>query len=554
MPVVGWDPTRLSRRLARAAWARCTGPATRVSTARSQSRCCRRSLPADPQFRERFDREARAISSLNHPAHLHALRRRATRQASDFLVMEYLEGETLARPARRKGALPLDEALDHRDPDRRCARQGASRGHRPSRSEARQHHVDEVRGAQAARLRTGEGGPRPWCATQRLLSMLADDAARADGTGQPSSARSSTWRQSRSKGCEADARTDIFAFGARAVRDAHGAAGVRRQDARTTARRDSQGRAAARLDGAAARFQIARSHCQHVPRQGAGGPMADARDLVRELRWVAQAASQGDTGGPATVGSDESVGASGDGSRSKRSSRAKWAVAGVLAAALLATTVVAIQHVREAPVPQEVVQFAIPPPDGTQFGGPPSGGTGSIPQVAISPDGRTVVFVARRQDTPALWVRPIGSAEARLLPGTDGAAFPFWSPDSRYIGFFADGKLKKVQLAGGPPIVLCNTSRGFGGSWNRANVILFSPGSPTGAASGLQRVPAAGGTPVPASALDTEYRRNVASMAVLPARWAALPLHRRDRNVLPSLEAGSCESRHSRWPRSRHAD
>ena len=77
-----------------------------------------------------------------------------------------------------------------------------------------------------------------------------------------------------------------------------------------------------------------------------------------------------------------------------------------------------------------------------------------------------------------IWLRPVGALAARPIPGTEGGAFPFWSPDSRFIGFFAGGKLKKVPIAGGPPIVLCDAPAGRGGSWSRDNVILFAPGPP----------------------------------------------------------------------------
>jgi Tol biopolymer transport system component len=100
-----------------------------------------------------------------------------------------------------------------------------------------------------------------------------------------------------------------------------------------------------------------------------------------------------------------------------------------------------------------------------------------------------------------LWLRPVGSVDARPLAGTDDGTFPFWSPDSRYIAFFAEGKLKKVAVAGGPPVVLCAALAGRGGTWNRDNVILFSAST----TEPLQRVSGAGGIPQPASALDTTY-------------------------------------------------
>jgi eukaryotic-like serine/threonine-protein kinase len=478
-------------------------------------------LAADPQLRERFDREARAISSLSHP-NICTLYDIGHEAGTDFLVLEYLEGQTLAERLAPGSAAQASVSESPKPEVRRSMGAG-----RLSVSEAlsiaiqiadaldKAHRSGIVhRDLKPANVMLTKSGAKlldfglakasaPVVAAQGL-SMLPTTPPALTAQG----AILGTFQYmapEQIEGLDADARTDIFAFGALMFE-------------MLTARRAFEGQTRAQLLGSILKDE--------PPRVSTFQPLASkaldrivstclakapedrwqtARDLVRELRWVAEAGSQGDAGSPTRVVSDDGPGASGDGSRPKRSLRAAWAVAGVLAAALIATTVVAIQHVREIPAPQEVVQFAIPLPDGTQFGGLPLGGTGTIPQVAISPDGRNVVFVARRQDAYALWVRPIGSAEARLLSGTDGGAFPFWSPDSRYVGFFADGKLKKVQLTGGPPIVLCDALRGFGGSWNRANVILFSPGAATGAVGGLQRVPAAGGTPVPASALDTEY-------------------------------------------------
>ena len=101
------------------------------------------------------------------------------------------------------------------------------------------------------------------------------------------------------------------------------------------------------------------------------------------------------------------------------------------------------------------------------FGGPAAGGTGSAAQLAISPDGRNIAFVAGTQAAFTIWLRPVASAEARPIQGTGGAAFPFWSPDSRFIAFFADNKLKKVAIAGGPPVVVADTGRG---RWKLENI------------------------------------------------------------------------------------
>ena len=181
-----------------------------------------------------------------------------------------------------------------------------------------------------------------------------------------------------------------------------------------------------------------------------------------------------------------------------------------------------------------------------------AGGTGIAPQVAVSPDGQNVVFVARTQSTYQLWLRPVATLAARPLPGTEGGAFPFWSPDSRFIGFFADGKLKKVAIAGGPPVVLCDAPSGRGGSWSRDNVIVFAPAGIGTDACGLLRVSSGGGVPTAATTIDP-------STGETHHRWPHfLPDGRHflytalDRNLLSAAEAGHGQDRLARSGRRHH--
>jgi hypothetical protein len=150
------------------------------------------------------------------------------------------------------------------------------------------------------------------------------------------------------------------------------------------------------------------------------------------------------------------------------------AAAAVATVTLIAVTVFALRRPTDAVVPIEPVQFTVGPPANTSFGGPFSGGTGNSQQLAISPDGRTLVFVAGAAGRYQLWLRPIGSLVSTPIAGTEDATFPFWSPNSRAIAFFTYDKLKKVQTTGGAPVPLCDAALWDKGSWSRDNVILFA--------------------------------------------------------------------------------
>ena len=151
---------------------------------------------------------------------------------------------------------------------------------------------------------------------------------------------------------------------------------------------------------------------------------------------------------------------------------------------------------------QRAFEFQVSPPDGAVFSISTITGAVAVPYPALSPDGRYLAFVAISDDrTQRLWVRALDSNVAQPVPGTESGAVPFWSPDSRSIGFFAGRKLKTVPISGGPPQTLCDVidDNGVTGSWNRDNVIIFSAGNSN---AGISRVPASGGQPVTITTLD----------------------------------------------------
>lgn len=153
-----------------------------------------------------------------------------------------------------------------------------------------------------------------------------------------------------------------------------------------------------------------------------------------------------------------------------------------------------ITHFRQAPAEVRATRLSVLPPEKSTVG-----------TVTVSPDGRRLAFIARdAAGKSLLWVRPLDSLAAQPLAGTDDAIYPFWSPDSRFIGFFAGGKLKKVEVIGGPPNTLCNAAGGRGGAWNPDDVIIFAPDI----VSALSRVSASGGEPSPVTTLDPSRQEN----------------------------------------------
>jgi Tol biopolymer transport system component len=171
--------------------------------------------------------------------------------------------------------------------------------------------------------------------------------------------------------------------------------------------------------------------------------------------------------------------------RRKSRERLAWAS---FAVAFLAAALLAAGYLRRAPRAERGIRAALPFPERLVLG-----------EMALSPDGSRLAFTAGNVGmSPSLWLRELDSAAAHPVAGADNAFFPFWSPDSRSIGFFADGKLKRVDAAGGAILTVCDAERGLGGSWNREGTILFAPA----ATSAIYRVAAAGGKPVAITKLD----------------------------------------------------
>jgi eukaryotic-like serine/threonine-protein kinase len=416
-------------------------------------------LPAElahrAELRARFEREAKTISSLNHP-NICAL----YDVGDDYLVMELLEGETLAERIAR-GSVPIEQLLrtgiEIADALDKAHRRGiVHRDLKPANimltksgaklldfGLAKESPLggDDQTDATVAKALTSEGtivGTFQYMAPEQL------------------------------EGANADARTDIFALGAVLYEMA-------------TGRRAFEGKSRASLIAAILGTQpppIAQLRPMTPPAldrlvqaclaKDPDDRWQTAHDVMLELRFITESSSA--AGVPAPVAR-----------RRAWRERSAWIVA---AAAVVAATVIAITAMKRTPPAAELVQFAIDiPPNLALFPFDTKG-------VAISPDGTMIAFVADDvQGKPSLYIRNVATTKITALAGTDDASYPFWSPDSRQLGFFAGRKLHRIDAKGGTPVTLCDASSGRGGTWNRDGVILFAPTI----SSELYRISAGGG-------------------------------------------------------------
>ncbi len=434
-------------------------------------------LPAafaeDEERRQRFEREAKTISSLNHP-HICTLFDVGHEGDTHFLVMELVEGESLA-DRLQKGPLPLDQVVKFGAQVAEALSAAHKQGivHR----DLKPGNVMLTKaGAKLldfglARTGAGIGGVSGSTELPTEVKPLTT-AGTVLGTFQ-------YMAPEQLEGLDADARTDVFALGALLYEMA-------------TGRRAFDGKSKTSLIAAILASQpppissvqpVMPPALDHVVTRCLEKDPDDrwqsAHDVASELRWIDAVGSQ--TGAPAVVTS-----------RRRHREHVAWAL--VAALTLAAAGLLLALRGRAAP-PQNVIRFEIHPPPGTSF---PDTWWGSP---VVSPDGRQLAFLALEPSgRMRLWVRSLDSVEARPLAGTVYASGPFWSPDGRSIGFFSESALKVVDLSGGEPRVLARPV-GFGGAWSRDGSIVFSRGGDKGLGP-LHRITAAGGASEPATALD----------------------------------------------------
>jgi eukaryotic-like serine/threonine-protein kinase len=434
-------------------------------------------LADKPELRERFEREARTIASLNHP-HICTLHDIGHQDGTDFLVMEYLEGETLAERLL-KGSLPLDQVLQYAieiaDALDKAHRKGVTHRDLKPGNIMLTKSGTKLLDFGLAKLRRDAAPSAP-------LSQLptAQNAVTAEGTILGTL---QYMAPEQLEGKEADARTDIFAFGAVVYEMATGQKAFegKSQASVISAIMSSDPPPMSSLQPMTppALDRVVKKCLAKEPEKR----WQAASDVCDELKWIAESGAQS--------ASQMSVPVKGIRALGRRPIMV--GLGALLLGAVIAS--LAIWNLRPAPTPppRPVSRFTITLPPGQQLAGLDNG-----PAVAVSPDGTHLAYVARQGGTQQLYLRAMDSLETRPIPDTEGAINPFFSPDGQWLGFFAGGKLRKVLVSGGAGLTLGDAVEPHGASWSSQSTIAFAPLS----ASVLQQVSDAGGALQPLTHLD----------------------------------------------------
>ena len=429
--------------------------------------------------RQRFEREARTVSGLSHP-NICPLYDVGQQDGVHFLVMEYMEGETLAARLER-GPLPTPELL-------KVATQIADALDKAHRAGVihRDLKPGNIMLTKSGAKLLDFGLAKSTGPEGEVSSLTAPPTATSPLTAEGTIVGTFQYMAPEQlEGKPADARSDIFAFGSVLYEMASGrkafegktqasliAVILEREPPSITSLQPMAPPALDRLVSACmAKDPDERRQTMH--------------DVLLDLKWIEAAGSQ--AGLPVPVAA-----------RRKHREWLAWTIAAVLALVAVGAGGKLFEMLND-PDRSRVVQSSFVGPDGGMI----EFMTGAIhsSSLSISPDSRYVTFAALSPEgQQVLWLRPVDSLLARPLPGTEEGRHPFWSPDSRHIAFFATGKLKRIDLVGSPALTLCDASNGRSGSWNEEGVILFSPST----LESIHRVPAGGGKAEPVTALNRD--------------------------------------------------
>jgi Tol biopolymer transport system component len=431
-----------------------------------------------PEFKQRFEREARTISSLNHPhiCHLYDI---GSQEGTDFLVMEFLDGETLAARLR-KGAVPLNELLKV-GIEVAEALEVAHRAGIVHRDLKPGNIMLTKSGAKLMDFGLAKSSP---LGAQGSASAPLLSAARTMSGPSPLSPLTTAgsivgtiqyMAPEQIEGRDADSRSDIFAFGAvlyemvTGKRAFEGASQL--SVASAILEKEPEAISALKPLTPPLLERTIRKCLAKQPDQR----WQSASDLATQLNWMTDVSSTAMAPKPVEAG--------------RTSGRV--AALSIAALLLLVVAVAAWMYGRHSTTPEQVMRFSVNLPAGDALGG----SWWWYPSVAVTPDGSQIAYVGHHGGVSQIYVRAIGDFNARPVPGTEGADTPFFSPDGQWLGISSGGKLKKVPLAGGPTVTVAKAVT-TSACWAPDGTIFF------GSNSGLFKVPATGGEPQKITSLD----------------------------------------------------
>ncbi len=430
----------------------------------------------DAQRAARFEREAQLLASLNHShiAHLHGLEEANGIRA---LVMELVEGPTLAERIAQ-GPIPLEDALPLAKQIAEALEYAHDRGiiHRDLKPTNIKLTPDgQVKVLDFGLAKALEGDVvEASISTSPTISAAATRAGMLLGTAGYMSPE-------QAKGKPVDRRTDIWAFGCVLYEMLSGKPAFSGETVTDTLAGVVRGEPEWSLlpENTPGRIRELLHRC-----------------LLKDQKQRLQAVGEARIAIEKYLADPHAELAAVEGQK-KNHERLLSIIA---ATAALAAILLGVLYWRKAPEEPRVTRSYIKPMPNSSL--VLAGQTGA--GFALSPDGRRLAYAGSMPDGKTLlWVRPIDSLQAQPLAGTEGGGFPFWSPDSRFIGFFAGGKLKKIEALGGPPLTLCDAPLGRGATWNQEGVILFTPGP----SSPIYRVSAAGGETAQVTTLKEQSHR-----------------------------------------------